>query len=172
MEGIIDRGIKLAALDEYGREAAAEAYQRKSESVDQMFTLLSTAGGYAPFGEDATGLADATGATDALKKLLIGPPPDTSVPPDNQGNQPHLNGDNSNTAIYNVLSGIGPLPPHVAAAGGDFVDPETGRIKPYTVIDNGENDATVLCRLEEMLKALAGEDAIDYYRTGYKKVNP
>ncbi|WHU45905.1 hypothetical protein QNM97_18100 [Gordonia sp. L191] len=172
VEGIIDRGIKLATLDEYGREAAAEAYQRKSESVDQMFTLLSTAGGYAPFGEDATGLADATGATDALKKLLIGPPPDTSVPPDNHGNQPHLNGDSSNTAIYNVLSGTGPLPPHVAAAGGDFVDPETGRIKPYTVIDNGENDATVLCRLEEMLKALAGGDAIDYYRTGYQKVNP
>ncbi|OPX14946.1 hypothetical protein [Gordonia sp. i37] len=172
LEGILDAGTTLATLDEYGHEAAADAYQRKYESVDQMLSLLSTAGGYAPFGEDTTGLADATGATDALKKLLIGPPPDTSVPPDNHGNQPHPDGDNSNTAIYNVLSGIGPLPPHVAAAGGDFVNPETGRIKPYTVIDNGENDATVLCRLEDMLKALAGGDAIGYYRTGYQKVNP
>ncbi|AFA72156.1 hypothetical protein GPOL_c10940 [Gordonia polyisoprenivorans VH2] len=172
LEGILDAGTTLATLDEYGHEAAADAYQRKYESVDQMLSLLSTAGGYVPFGEDATGLADATGATDAFKKLLIDPPPDTSPSPDGHGNQPHLNGDNSNTAIYNVLSGMGPLPPHVAAAGGDFVDPETGRIKPYTVIDTGENDATVLCRLEEMLKALAGEDAIDYYRTGYQKVNP
>ncbi|QTI70524.1 hypothetical protein [Gordonia polyisoprenivorans] len=170
LEGIVDRGIKLATLDEYGREAAAEAYQRKSESVDQMFTLLSTAGGYAPFGEDATGLADATGLTGRLKDLLIGPPTDTSVTINPDGTVAHLHGDNSNTAFYNVLSGVGPLPPHVAAAYTDFVDPESGCIKPYAVIANGENDVAVTSGLAAMMRALAGEDAIADFIAGYGKV--
>lgn len=162
--GLIDQGTYQAAKDEYGNEAAQEAYQRKEKAFNVATNLLDMGFGHLPVGSDEASAALAIGG-DSLKNAMLGPAPTNGVDTD----APEPLGPRLNANYWNVLDAAGKLDPSVVGKHEWAVD-DDGYILSRAEMEQRRPSMEVDEALSDLFNNLNNSEDDSIFRNAYSNV--